>query len=101
MLHEKTIDDLLTIHQIYHEANVREYQRGREILAKYPEAELIEVLAHNHIPQLFGFEGSVEDWIWNKKNVLILGAKKALSARPNTRSSHWVAPSQSNGCTMS
>jgi spore photoproduct lyase len=101
MLHEKSIDHLLTIHEIYHEANVREFARGREILAKYPDARLIEVESHNKIPELFGFEGSVEDWIWNKKNVLILGSKKALQARPNTRSSHWVAPSQSNGCTMS
>ncbi|RFZ85060.1 spore photoproduct lyase family protein [Mucilaginibacter terrenus] len=101
MLHEKTIDHLLAIHEIYHEPNVREFARGREILAKYPDAKLIEVPAHNQIPELFGFEGSVEDWLWNKKNVLILGTKKGLSARPNTRSSHWVAPSQSNGCAMS
>jgi spore photoproduct lyase len=101
MLHEKTIDHLLTIHEIYHERNVSEYARGREILAKYPDAKLVEVTSHNQIPELFGFEGSVEDWLWNKKNVLILGTKKALNARPNTRSSHWVAPSQSNGCTMS
>jgi len=101
MLHEKTIDHLLTIHEIYHEPNVLGYARGREILAKYPEAKLIEVASHNQIPELFGFEGSVEDWLWNKKNILILGTKKALSARQNNRSSHWVAPSQSNGCTMS
>lgn len=101
MLYEKTIDHLLTIHEIYHEPDVREYARGREILAKYPNAKLIEVNTHNNIPELFGFAGAVEDWLWNKKNVLILGTKHALSARPNTRSSHWVAPSQSNGCTMS
>ncbi|WP_295771755.1 spore photoproduct lyase family protein [uncultured Mucilaginibacter sp.] len=101
MLHEKTIDQLLTIHEIYHEPNIREFARGREILAKYPDAKLIEVPAHNKIPELFGFEGAVEDWLWNKKNVLVLGSKHSLSARPNTRSSHWVAPSQSNGCTMS
>ncbi|WP_031528158.1 spore photoproduct lyase family protein [Dyadobacter crusticola] len=101
MLHQKTIDDLLTIHQIYMEPDVPTYERGREILAKYPDAERIEVDSHWKIPELFGFEGSVEDWLWNKKNVLILGAKKGLTCRPNTRSSHWVAPSQSNGCTMS
>lgn len=101
MLHENTINHLLTINEIYHEPNVHEYKRGREILLKYPTAQLIEVASHNQIPKLFGFQGSVEDWIWNKKNVLILGTKKALQARPNTRSAHWVAPSQSNGCTMS
>lgn len=101
MLHEKTIDHLLTIHAIYHEPDAFEFKRGKEILAKYPDAALIQVTAHNQIPELFGFEGSVEDWLWNKKNALILGTKKVLSARPNTRSSHWVAPSHSNGCTMS
>jgi spore photoproduct lyase family protein len=59
------------------------------------------VASHWKIPELFGFEGSVNDWIRNKRNVLILGIKKSLSARPNSRSSHWIAPSESNGCTMS
>jgi spore photoproduct lyase len=101
MLHEDKISQLLTIHEIYHEPTIREFGRGQEILAKYPDAKLIEVQSHNNIPELFGFEGAVDDWLWNKKNILILGEKHALSARPNTRSSHWVAPSQSNGCTMS
>lgn len=101
MLHQKTIADLLSISEIYYEPEVLNYARGREIFNKYSGAKRIEVESHNHIPELFGFEGSVEDWLWNKKNVLILGVKKALTARRNTRSSHWVAPSHSNGCTMS
>ncbi len=101
MLHKKKIEDLLSIHQIYHEPGIWEYLRAREIRERYPDAELIEVEVHNQIPELFGFEGSLENWLWNKRNVLILGVKKSLSARVNTRSSHWVAPSQSNGCTMS
>jgi spore photoproduct lyase len=101
MLHEKTIDQLLQIKEIYLEPDVYQYPRGLEILNKYPDANLIEVASHWKIPELFGFEGSVEDWISNKKNVLILGVKKSLNARPNTRSSHWIAPSTSNGCTMS
>ena len=52
------------------------------------------------IPELFSFKGSVDDWISNKRHVLILGIKKSLSARANTRSSRWVAPSEVNGCTM-
>lgn len=101
MLHESKAGHLLTINEIYHEPNITDFQRARDILAKYPDAKLIEVASHNNIPELYGFEGSVGEWIWNKKNVLILGQKHSLSARPNTRSSHWVAPSQSNGCTMS
>jgi spore photoproduct lyase family protein len=101
MLHNKTVDHLLQIEEIYLEPGVREYPRGNEILAHYPGARIIEVPSHWNIPQLHGFEGAVEDWIRIKKNVLILGVKKSLTARPNTRSSHFVAPSQSNGCTMS
>ncbi len=50
MLHKKTIDDLLTIHKIYHEPNVWQYARAREIRTRYPDAELIEVSSHNQIP---------------------------------------------------
>ncbi|MEO6550264.1 MAG: spore photoproduct lyase family protein [Ferruginibacter sp.] len=101
MLHKKTIEDLLDIKEIYMEPEVLSYQRAREILEKYAGAKLIEVPSHWKIPELHGFAGSVEDWISNKKNILVLGIKKSLQARPNTRSSHFVAPSESNGCTMS
>jgi spore photoproduct lyase family protein len=35
-----------------------------------------------------------------KTEDLVLGVKKSLSARPNGRSSDWIAPSQANGCAM-
>ena len=101
MLHNNKIEDLLDIKEIYLEPAVREYKRGLEILEKYAGARLIEVPSHWKIPELHGSQGSVEDWIRHKKNILVLGIKKSLSARPNTRSSHFVAPSESNGCTMS
>jgi hypothetical protein len=101
MLHNKTIDDLLEIKKIYYEPEVKNYIRGQEILDNYPDAELIEIPSHWIIPELHGFHGSVEDWIKIKRNDLILGIKKSLTCRPNTRSSHFVAPSHSNGCTMS
>lgn len=99
MLEDNKIGQLLSISRIYHEPKVMEYPRGREMLERFPDAERIQVASHQAIPELFGFEGAVEDWLWNKKNVLILGTKKALQARPNTRSSNWVAPSHSNGCS--
>jgi spore photoproduct lyase len=100
MLHNKTVDDLLQIKKIYLEPEVRTYKRGQEILAKYPDAEITEVTSHWKIPELHGNHGSIEDWTKIKRNDLVLGIKKSLSCRANTRSSHWVAPSQSNGCTM-
>ena len=92
---------LLDIEAIYMEPAVREYPRGREILAKFPDAERIEVGSHWKIPGLFGFEGNVADWNKIKRNVLVLGIKKSLRAEPNTRSSDFIAPSHANGCAMS
>lgn len=101
MLHNKTINDLLDIQEIYLEPGVVNYKRGQEILAKYPLAKKIEVSSHWQIPELHGFAGSAEDWINIKKHVLVLGTKKSLSVRPNTRSANFIAPFESNGCTMS
>ena len=91
---------LIDIEKIYLEPTVEAYARGREILARYPEAERIKVGSHWKIPSLHGNEGSAEDWLRIKRNVLVLGTKKSLSFRPNGRSAHFIAPSTSNGCAM-
>jgi len=91
---------LLDIQTIYLEAAVESFPRGREILAKHPEAERVGVPSHWKIPSLHGNEGSAEDWLRIKRDVLVLGVKKSLSMRPNGRSSHFIAPSTSNGCAM-
>jgi spore photoproduct lyase len=92
---------MLDVATIYHEPDVLEHVRGREVLDRFPEAELVEVASHQRIPGLYGNEGNVEDWIRNKRQVLVLGTKKSLTARPNGRSSDFIAPSTSNGCAMS
>jgi spore photoproduct lyase len=90
----------LDINTIYLEPTVEDYVRGREILARYPGAERVPVASHWNIPSLHGNEGSAEDWLRIKRNVLVLGTKKSLSMRPNGRSAHFIAPSTSNGCAM-
>lgn len=101
MFNSRDINDLLDIKEIYLEPAVKEYRRGQEILQRFPNARLIEVPSHWKIPELHGFQGSVEHWLKIKRNVLILGVKKSLTCRPNSRSSNFVSPSESNGCTMS
>ena len=91
---------LIDIKTIYLEPAVRGYTRGREILARHPAAKLVEVPSHWKIPNLHGNQGSAEDWLQIKRDVLVLGVKKALSMRPNGRSAHFIAPSTSNGCAM-
>lgn len=91
---------LLDIQAIYLEPKVSDHRRGREILERFPDAERILVDSHWKIPGLYGYEGNVDNWIRIKRNVLVLGVKSSLSARPNTRSSDFVAPSHANGCAM-
>ena len=70
------------------------------MLDRFPDAELVEVASHLAIPGLYGNEGNVADWVRNKREVLVLGEKKSLTARRNGRSSDWIAPSTANGCAM-
>lgn len=91
---------MLDIDRIYLEPAVADYGRGRQILARYPEAERVEVHSHWMIPGLHGNQGSIRDWVRIKRHVLVLGVKKALCCRPNGRSSDFIAPSHSNGCAM-
>ena len=92
---------LLDIDTIYLEPEVEEFARGREILARFPDARRIEVASHWRIPELHGNAGSVGDWNRIKRTSLVLGTLKSPRCRPNGRSSDFIAPSQANGCAMS
>jgi hypothetical protein len=91
---------MLDIKTIFHEPDIGQYPRAAEILARFAGAELLEVPSHQDIPGLYGNAGNVRDWVRTKRGVLVLGAKKSLSARPNGRSSDFIGPSTSNGCAM-
>lgn len=91
---------LLDVRRIYLEPAVTQHARGREVLARYPDAERIEVASHWRIPELHGNEGNVDRWVRVKTETLVLGVKASLSARPNGRSSDFIAPSTANGCAM-
>ena len=89
---------LLDIATIYHEPNITEYARAREILARFPDANLIEVPSHWQIPALHGDAANDADWLGIKRETLVLGVRKALKMEANTRSSDWIAPAVANGC---
>ncbi len=93
-------DRLLDVRRIYHERGIERFARAREVLERFPDAERVEVLSHQAIPGLYGNEGNVEDWVRLKREVLVLGEKRSLTARRNERSSDWIAPSTANGCAM-
>lgn len=91
---------LLRVRTIYHEPAVPSYARGREILARFPDAERIEVPSHARIPGLHGNAGLVRDWVRTKRDVLVLGVRKSIAVRPNGRSADFIAPGLANGCAM-
>lgn len=91
---------MLDIKRIYHEPGIEQFPRASKVLERFAGAELIEVPSHQAIPGLYGNAGNVEDWVRIKREVLVLGEKKSLTARRNERSSDWIAPSTANGCAM-
>lgn len=98
-LHDAT-SRLLDVRRIYHEHDVEQWPRGRQVLERFPDAERVAVDSHQAIPGLHGNPGGVRDWVRTKQTTLVLGVKKSLQARPNGRSADFIAPSTSNGCAM-
>ncbi|MEU8841980.1 spore photoproduct lyase family protein [Streptomyces roseus] len=91
---------MLSVHEIHAEPAAAASPRGREILARFPEARVIDVDSHWRIPDLHGNAGNLERWVRVKSEVLVLGERKTLTTRPNGRSADWIAPGAANGCAM-
>ncbi|MDK1472704.1 spore photoproduct lyase family protein [Streptomyces sp. 549] len=91
---------LLDVREVYAEPAAAASVRGRQILARFPDARVVEVDSHWRIPELHGNEGNVERWVRVKSETLVLGERKSLTTRPNGRSADWIAPGPSNGCAL-
>ncbi|WP_114558470.1 spore photoproduct lyase family protein [Desertihabitans aurantiacus] len=91
---------LLQVRRIWAEAAAAESPRGQQVLARFPDAEVVPVASHWQIPELHGNAGNVDRWVRVKTEDLVLGVKKSLQTRPNGRSADFIAPSASNGCAM-
>lgn len=88
---------LLDVRRIFVEPAAAELPRGKDVIARWPGAELVEVSSHTQVPY---DADDVARWVRVKTEDLVLGVKKSLTARPNGRSSDWIAPSTANGCAM-
>ncbi|MGZ6792158.1 MAG: spore photoproduct lyase family protein [Mycobacteriales bacterium] len=91
---------LLQVKRIWAEPDALASDRGRQVRSRFPDAEVVEIASHWQVPELHGNAGNVERWVRVKSEDLVLGVKKSLTARPNGRSSDWIAPSTANGCAM-
>lgn len=91
---------LLDVERIYVEPAAGAHPRGREILARFPDAERVPVRSHWQIPELNGDADQAARWNRVKRTTLVLGVRKSMEARPNGRSADFVGPGASNGCAM-
>ena len=91
---------LLDVRRIYAEPAALELERGRQIVGRWPAAEVVPVDSANRIEGLHDDAANVDRWVRVKTEVLALGVRKSLSARRNDRSANWIAPSSANGCAM-
>ncbi|WP_046775745.1 spore photoproduct lyase family protein [Streptomyces yangpuensis] len=91
---------MLSVRTVFAEPAAAASPRGRQVLARYPDAEVVPVDSHWRIPDLHGNEGNVDRWVRIKTETLVLGEKKTLTTRPNGRSADWIAPGPANGCAM-
>jgi hypothetical protein len=55
-----SVAGLLQVRQIYAEPQARYSERGRQVLARFPDAEVVEVPSHWQIPELHGNAGNVD-----------------------------------------
>ncbi|MGY1835317.1 spore photoproduct lyase family protein [Blastococcus sp. SYSU DS0510] len=91
---------LLQVRRVYAEPAALDSPRGRQVLGRFPGAEVVEVPSHWQIPDLHGNAGNVDRWVRVKTETLVLGVRKGLVTRPNGRSANFIAPGTANGCAM-
>ncbi|MFJ3814193.1 spore photoproduct lyase family protein [Streptomyces sp. NPDC090056] len=91
---------LLDVAEIHAERAAADSLRGRQIIARFPGARIVETESHWRVPHLHGNAGNVERWVRIKRDTLVLGERKSFGVRPNGRSADWIAPGLSNGCAM-
>src|SRR6218665_101649 len=89
----RPLERLLRGSRIYLEPEAGQHPRGQDILARFPEAERVEVRSHWNIPGLHGNEGNVESWNRIKGSTLVLGVKKTMRFETNGRSADFLPPS--------
>jgi spore photoproduct lyase len=82
--------------RLYVEKGCENYALGRELLQKYADKETIWVDDHNRIPELR--ERPDSDFP-RLKRYLVLGIRKSLTHQPNNKTSDFLVPYTSSGCS--
>lgn len=81
---------------IYFEKEIENYKLGKKLLEKYKEVPKIEIENHNNIEEMRKKENS--EFIKMKRN-LIIGVRKTHKFVENHKTSDYLVPYTSSGCT--
>ena len=82
--------------KILYEENIKNYELGRELLDKYKDVPMKVIENHNNIPEMRNKQNS--EFVDIKKN-LIIGIRKTHNFVPNHKTSDFLVPYTSSGCT--
>ncbi len=96
LLNTNTGDDMFKPSKIYYEENINDYELGKMLLSKYLDVPKEIILNHNNIESLR--KNSNKDFI-KMKNYLIIGTRKTQRFVPNYKSSDYLVPYTSSGCS--
>ena len=81
---------------IYYEKNIENYQLGRELLEKYKDVPKVIIENHNNIEEMRKKQNS--EFADIKRN-LIIGVRKTHKFVENHKTSDYLVPYTSSGCT--
>ena len=82
--------------EILYEENIKNYELGRELLQKYKDVPMRIIENHNNIPEMRSKQNC--EFTDIKKN-LIIGIRKTHKFVPNHKTSDFLVPYTSSGCT--
>ena len=83
---------------IYFEKEILNYPLGKELMNKYKEIPKVEIENHNNIEEMRKKEN--KEFPYMKEN-LIIGVRKTHKFVPNHKTSDFLVPYTSSGCTAS
>ena len=81
---------------IYYEKEIEKYELGKELLEKYKDTPKIIIANHNNIEEMRKKENRE---FLNMKQNLIIGTRKTHKFVPNHKTSDFLVPYTSSGCT--
>ena len=83
---------------IYFEKNIENYELGKQLMKKYKEVPNIEIENHNNIEEMRNKQNKE---FANMKRNLIIGIRKTHKFVENHKTSDFLVPYTSSGCTAS